>query len=79
MWVLNVQDLSMGWLRCDPEDMFKPHVYTGPAVYSKLAPVAQALLQRANTALPPAVGTFLQKGRVVATPMQVIGHTNPSP
>ena len=66
----------MGWLKCDPDDMFKPHVYTGPAVYSKLAPMAQALLQRAGTALPPTVISLFQDSRIVAAPMQVTGNSN---
>lgn len=66
-----VQDLSMGWLRCDPDDMFKPHVYTGPAVYSKLAPIAQVLVKRIGVILPLAVSSFAKSARVVAAPMQV--------
>lgn len=62
----------MGWLSCDPDDMFKQHVYSGPAVYSKLAPGAQAALQRLSAALPPAVASYLQSARVVAAPMQVL-------
>ena len=31
----------MGWLRCDPDDMFKMHAYSGPAVWDKLPPVMQ--------------------------------------
>lgn len=67
----------MGWLSCDPDDMFKQHVYTGPAVYGKLAPVAQAALTRAAAALPPAVTTYFQHTRVVAAPMQVRSDFDP--
>lgn len=65
------QDLSMGWLSCDPDDMFKQHVYTGPAVYGKLGPGVQAALSHVGAALPPAITSYLQHTRVVAAPMQV--------
>ena len=61
----------MGWLSCDPDEMFKQHVYMGPAVFSKLAPVLQSTLLRAGAALPPAVSAYFQHMRVVAAPMQV--------
>ena len=62
----------MGWLRCDPDEMFKKHVYTGPAVYGRLPPAAQQALAHAGAALPPSVTSYLQRARVIAAPMQVV-------
>ena len=45
-----LQDLSMGWLRCDPDDMFKMHAYSGPAVWDQLPPVLQVCAHAAWSA-----------------------------
>jgi len=40
----NLQDLSTGWLRCDPGPLFKPEYYPLPQWVSQLVSIAWDLL-----------------------------------
>jgi len=64
-------DLSMGWLRCDPDTIFKDHVYTTAAAARLLSSPLVERLTALGRLLPPALAAWLWNLRIVAAPMQL--------
>ena len=61
----------MGWLRCEPDVIFKDHEYTVTAAAKRLSPAAVARLAKLGERLPPALAAWAWNFRVVAAPMQL--------
>ena len=61
----------MGWLLCDPDTLFKDHVYTTAAAARRLSPALVGRLAAAGRQLHPALASWIWNLRVVAAPMQL--------
>ena len=67
----------MGWLHCDPDTIFKDHVYTTAAAARLLKPAMVGRLAALGQRLLPALASWIWNLRVVAAPMQLhalVGH-----
>lgn len=60
----------MGWLRCDPDSIFKDHEYTVTAAAKRLTPAAIARIASFGELLPPRLAAWAWNYRLVAAPMQ---------
>jgi hypothetical protein len=61
----------MGWLRCEPDSMFRDHVFSAAGLASRLAPATVARLAAVGRQLPPALAAAIWKSSFVAAPMQL--------
>lgn len=61
----------MGWLRCEPDSMFRDHVFSAAGLASHLAPATVARLAAVGRQLPPALAAAIWKSSFVAAPMQL--------
>ena len=67
----------MGWLRCDPDAIFKDHEYTTAAAARAVSPTVVERLAALGRLLPPALASWLWRLRVVAAPMQLHALVGP--
>jgi hypothetical protein len=60
----------MGWLRCEPDSIFRDHVFSAAGLASRLAPATVVRLAAVGRKLPPALAARIWKFSLVAAPMQ---------
>lgn len=61
----------MGWLRCEPDTIFRDHVFSASGLASRLAPGTVVRLAAIGRLLPPALAARIWNISVVAAPMQL--------
>ncbi len=59
----------MGWLRCEPDSIFKDHIYSVAAASKALPPGAVARAAALGKLLPPKLAAAAWNFKFVAAPM----------
>lgn len=64
-------DLSLGWLHCEPEQLFKDHEYSAAGLAQLAGPGGVSFLAYLGRVLPRPVANWLMRAKLVAAPMQL--------
>lgn len=64
-------DLSLGWLHCEPEQLFKDHEYSAAGLAQLAGPGGVSFLAYLGRVLPRPVANWLLRAKLVAAPMQL--------